>query len=87
MQQGDRPLRFAPDGRSVFLRPDARGIPARVFRLDLSTGRREAWKTLVPGDPAGITTLIPAAISADGQTVLFGYGRSLADLYLAEGLK
>jgi len=24
---------------------------------------------------------------ADGKTVLFSYGRSLADLYLAEGLK
>jgi Tol biopolymer transport system component len=87
MQQGDRPLRFAPDGRSVFLRTNARGLPAQVFRLDLSTGRREIWKVFAPGDPAGITTLSPAAISADGQTVLFIYGRSLADLYLAEGLK
>ncbi|HLN57366.1 MAG TPA: protein kinase, partial [Thermoanaerobaculia bacterium] len=87
LKPGDRPMRFASDGRYLFLRTSTRGFPAQVFRLDLSTGRREVWKAFVPGDPAGITSLTPAAISEDGQTVLFGYGRSLADLYLAEGLK
>jgi len=85
---GDRPLRLTADGRFLFLRSDAvREFPARVFRLDVATGRREVWKELMPGDPAGITTLAPAAISEDGKTILFNYGRSLADLYLAEGLK
>jgi eukaryotic-like serine/threonine-protein kinase len=85
---GDRPLRFTADGRSLFLRGGAqRDLPARVFRLDVATGRREVWKELMPGDPAGITLLAPQDISEDGKTVLFIYGRSLADLYLAEGLK
>jgi serine/threonine protein kinase len=83
----DRPLRFTADGRSLFLRSDAREFPARVFRLNLATGRREVWKELMPGDPAGITLLSPGAISEDGKTVLFTYGRALSDLYLAEGLK
>jgi hypothetical protein len=85
---GERPLRFTADGRSLFLRTDAqRDLPAQVFRLDVATGRREIWKELMPGDPAGITLLAPSAISEDGKTVLFIYGRSLADLYLADGLK
>jgi hypothetical protein len=84
----DRPLRFTPDGKFLFLRSNfSRDFPARVFRLDVATGRREIWKELTPGDPAGISVLTPNAISADGQTVLFLYGRSLADLYLAEGLR
>jgi len=83
----DRPLRFTADGRSLFLRSDAREFPARVFRLDVATGRREVWKELMPGDPAGITQLSPSAISEDGKTVLFSCFRSLSDLYLAEGLK
>jgi eukaryotic-like serine/threonine-protein kinase len=87
VKPGDRPLRFTVDGRSLFLRPDAREFPARVFRLDVSTGRREVWKELMPGDPAGITQLSATAISEDGKTVFFTYGRSLSDLYLAEGLK
>src|SRR6185369_7902117 len=88
VEPGDRPLRFTADGRSLFLRNRAqRDLPARVFRLDGATGRRETWKEFMPGDPAGITTLAPQDISEDGKTVLFSYGRSLADLYLAEGLK
>ena len=85
---GDRPLRFTADGRSLFLRSSSvREIPARVFRLELPTGRREVWKEFAPGDPAGITTLTASAVSEDGKTILFIYGRSLADLYLAEGLQ
>jgi serine/threonine protein kinase len=85
---GDRPLRFSSDGRFLFLRSEAiSDLPARVFRLDVATGRREVWKEFMPGDPAGVSTLEANAISSDGQTVLFIYGRSLADLYLAEGLK
>jgi hypothetical protein len=81
-------LRFTADGRSLFFRSiNVREIPARVWRLDMGTGRREPWKDLSPGDPAGITSLSPSAISEDGQTVLFGYGRSLANLYLADGLR
>ena len=87
LKPGDRPLRFTADGRHLYLRDDAREFPARVFRLDVATGRREVWKELMPGDPAGITLLSPTAISEDGKTILFIYARSLADLYLAEGLK
>ncbi len=84
----DRPLGLTSDGKFLFLRSNtSRDFPARVFRLDVATGRREVWKELMPGDPAGINALIANAISADGQTVLFLYGRSLDDLYLAEGLK
>jgi serine/threonine protein kinase len=85
---GDRPLGFTADGRFLFLRPEGLAdLPARVFRLEVATGRREIWKELMPGDPAGLTHLTPTAISEDGNTVLFDYGRALADLYLAEGLK
>ncbi|HEV2064057.1 MAG TPA: protein kinase [Thermoanaerobaculia bacterium] len=87
VEPGDRPLRFTADSRSLFLRSDAREFPARVFRLDVATGRREVWKELMPGDPAGITNLAPVAISEDGKTILFTCSRSLSDLYLAEGLK
>lgn len=80
------PLRWTADGRSLFVGTE-RGLLARVFRLDLATGRHELWKEFTPGDPAGITDLSPAAISADGNTVLVSYGHNLSDVYVAEGLK
>jgi Tol biopolymer transport system component len=87
LEPGDRPLRFTADGRSLFIHSGARGFPARVLRLDIVTGRREVWKELMPGDPAGMTMLSPADVSSDGKTILFIYSRILSDLYLAEGLK
>ncbi|MBK9065212.1 MAG: protein kinase [Acidobacteria bacterium] len=87
VKTGDVPLRLTADGRHIFLRDESKDFPARVFRLDLATGRRETWKELTPGDPAGITLLQPATLSDDGKTILFIYSRVLSDLYLAEGLK
>jgi eukaryotic-like serine/threonine-protein kinase len=87
LRAGDIPLQLTADGRHLFLRDGSRALPARVFRLDLATGRREMWKELTPGDPAGITMLAPAILSDDGKTILFIYSRVLSDLYLAEGLK
>ncbi len=83
----DTPLRFTADGRFLFLSEESTEFPARVFRLAVATGRREVWKELMPGDPAGMMLLAPAAISEDGKTILFIYSRVLSDLYVAEGLR
>ncbi|MGZ6970699.1 MAG: hypothetical protein ACXVID_03470, partial [Thermoanaerobaculia bacterium] len=87
LEPGDNPLRWAENGRALFVGSTKRGFPARVFRVNAATGRREVWKELMPGDPAGITILAPAAISADGKTILFNYHQALSELYVAEGLK
>jgi serine/threonine protein kinase len=86
LEPTDEPLRFTADGRSLFL-GSSNVFPARVYRLDLATGRRETWKEFMPSDPTGITGISPASISADGKTILFQYGHRLSDLYVAEGLK
>ena len=84
-EPGDQPLRFTADGGSLFV-AEVDTHPARVDRLDLATGRRELWKEAALADPAGIS-MFNAAISADGETVLFGYYRGLSDLFLAEGME
>ncbi len=83
----DEPLRWTEDGRFLFVSATRRELPARVVRIDVKTGRRELWKEIMPGDPAGITTFDPSAISSDGRAVLVQFGQSLAELYIAEGLK
>jgi serine/threonine protein kinase/Tol biopolymer transport system component len=87
LETTDQPLRWAGDGRSLFLASSKDLFPARVYRLDLATGHRDVWKEFMPGDRTGITSLGPSAISADGKTILFGYSHTLSDLYIAEGLK
>ena len=53
IEEGEAPLRFSPDGRFLYLwkRGD---VPARIVRLEIETGRREAWKNLIPVDPSGV---------------------------------
>jgi len=87
LEPTDQPLRWAADGRSLLVGSSKDFFPARVYRLDLATGSREVWKEFMPGDPTGITSIGPADISADGKTILFGYGHTLSDLYIAEGLR
>ena len=87
LEPTDDPLRWAADGRSLFFSNSKDFFPARVYRLDLATGRREVWKEFMPSDPTGLTNIGPSAISADGKTILFGYSHTLSDLYVAEGLR
>ena len=58
----------------------------RVSRLELSTGRKELWKTLMPADAAGASNIAPAP-TPGGDSYVYSYVRTLSDLYLVEGLK
>jgi len=86
IQEGEVPLRFSADGRSVYLwkRGD---VPARVTRLDVETGRREAWKDLLPADPAGVERISNVLVTPDGKGYAYCYARLLSDLFIVEGLK
>ncbi len=80
------PLRWSGDGRSLYV-SKFRELPARVFRIDLDTGRRVLWKELMPADPAGLEAIINILLTPDGKSYAYTYSRSLSDLYLVEGLK
>jgi Tol biopolymer transport system component len=82
----DVPLGWTADGRSLYVYKRGE-YPARVFRLDPATGKREFWKELTPPDPAGINTISPPRITPDGKAYVYSYNRILSDLFLAEGVK
>ena len=80
------PTGWTADGRSLYVYRFGE-IPARVFQLDLATGQRKLWKELVPSDSAGIDTIRGVEIATDANAYLYGYIRTLSDLYLVEGVK
>jgi hypothetical protein len=55
--------------------------------MDLASGKRTLWKTMEPADAAGIDTIGRVLVSADGKSYVYGYNRTLSDLYLVLGLK
>jgi hypothetical protein len=84
---GSIPLRVSGDGRFVFVSREPVGMPCRVDRLELATGRVTPWKTLRPVDLTGATHIIGLALTADGEAYAYTYGRYFHDLYLVEGLR
>jgi Tol biopolymer transport system component len=85
LEPGDLPTSWSQDGHSLFVYQTGE-VPATVYRVDLAAGKRTLWKQLVPGDPAGVATIGPILVTPDGKTFVYGFHRTLADLYLVEGL-
>jgi serine/threonine protein kinase len=86
LEVGDQPIQWSDDAKTIyFYRPG--DLPAKVYRVDLSTGHKALWKELMPSDSAGVSRIGPILLTPDGKSCLYGYHRILSDLYLVEGLK
>jgi eukaryotic-like serine/threonine-protein kinase len=83
---GDIPIRWAADARTLYVRAPGT-VPARVFTIDLPTGRRQPWRSLIPADPAGVFDVDNPLIAADADSYAYSYSRFLFDLYQIEGLR
>jgi len=81
-----RPVGWSADGRQIFcvVIGDA---PGKTQKLDLATGRAEAWKDLGPEDPAGLSRISPVRVEADGRAWAYTHIRVLSNLYLVEGMR
>ena len=82
----DVPIRWAKDGRSVFVQR-GQDVPLRVDTIDVATGARKLWKELPPLDPAGVMVAGPIRLSADGQSYVYSYRRVLDELMLVTGVR
>jgi len=81
-------LRWSPDQKFVYAGSgNRRLLTARVYRIEVSTGRRETWKEFSLPDPTGVNGVSCSAITPDGKTFIFSYSQSLSDLYIVDGLK
>jgi len=86
VEPGEVPTGWSSDGKLLFVYRFGE-IPARVFQINIDTRERKPWKQLVPGDSAGIDTIRGVELSADSKAYVYGYIRTLSDLYMVEGLK
>jgi eukaryotic-like serine/threonine-protein kinase len=82
---GEITLGFSSDGKSLRVR--TRTIPAKVFNVDLATGKRTLWKEIAPADPAGAQMIFGLNFSADGKSYSYSMSRTLSDLFVVDGLK
>ena len=86
MASGDTELQWSSDGRLLYVRRGATWPPV-VDRVEISTGRREAWKTIQPADPVGVDSIFRILVTPDGNAYCHDYLRFLSELFVVEGLK
>jgi len=83
---GDQPISFSADGHSLYtFRPGE--LPTQVYKLEVGSGQRTPFRQLMPSDPAGVETIGPILLTPDGKACVYGYHRTLSDLYIGEGLR
>ena len=82
----ERPIQWSPDGKSIYV--FRRGeLPAKVFRVDVGSGRRELWREFAPSDPTGVVEIQWITMTPDAAAYAYTYARILSELYVAEGLR
>ena len=84
----DRPLGWAADGQTLFVRRiSGGGAAALIERLEVATGRRSAWKEVRPSENAGVFGITSIKITPDGRAYAYTFSSAIGTLYLADGLK
>ena len=87
-EPNDALLRWSSDGRFLYAGSGMRRtLNALVYRIEVSSGRRELWKQFSLPDPTGISGIGCTAITPDGKTFVFTYSQQFSDLYIVDGLR
>ena len=81
----DRLQRFEHEARILIHRTGE--VPARVERLDLSTGKRVLFRELAPPSRAGVLDVTRVAFSDDERWYAYDYSRVLCRLSSVTGVK
>jgi DNA-binding winged helix-turn-helix (wHTH) protein/Tol biopolymer transport system component len=84
VEPGEDVIRWSADGKYIFV---SEGMPAKVYRVEVITGRRKLVYTLSPSDTAGLWNITPVLLTPDGRSYVYSDYRMLSDLYLASGIK
>jgi hypothetical protein len=84
LKAGELPIQWDTSGTKLYLWD--RTFPAHIFLVDLKSGGRQPWTTLIPPDSAGVL-YGNIVMTPDGKTSVYRYRRTVTTLFLAEGLK
>jgi hypothetical protein len=82
----DEVIRWNLDGRSLLVYRHAQ-VPARIERLDLSTGKRELVREIAPPSKAGVVNIRYIAFSEDERSYAYTFDRVLCRLASVTGMK
>jgi hypothetical protein len=82
------PIAWSGDGRSLYVTdPGDAETVLRIYRQEVASGRRTPWRTLSPPDHAGLELIGAVVLTPDGGSYCYTYIRSLARMYVVDGLR
>jgi Tol biopolymer transport system component len=79
-------IRWSQDARALYVYR-SNEVPTRIYRLDLTSGRREKMIEVAPPDPAGNLGRIQIYMTPDGKSYVYQVRRYISTLYLVDGLR
>lgn len=85
LENDDRVIGWA-DSESLYVFRD-RERPLRVFKLNISNGRKDLQKEIVPADLGGVLGSIKVLMTPDAKSYVYAFTRQLSDLYLVKDLR
>jgi len=79
---------WSPDGGSLYVGSTRLSEKtAKVFKVDIGTGKMEPWKTFGAEAGAGVSQVGGPRFSRDGRAYAYVYVRVLSEAYVVTGLK
>ena len=60
---------------------------ATVYRLDVTSGKRQFVAKLAPTDPSGVTSVSNVLYTPDGKACAYSDTQELSELFLAVGVR
>ena len=79
---------WSPDGTSLYaLSSQSREGAAKVYRVNVVTGKMDFWKTFGENLPAGVASVGGPRFSGDGSSYAYVYSRVLSQAYVVKGLQ
>jgi Tol biopolymer transport system component len=86
LSTGDAVVNWSADGK--YLYTYTRGeAPARIYRVEIASGKRELFKVTEPPDNAGVEDVTNLHITRDGRSYAYTCPTILSDLYVVDGLR
>jgi len=80
---------WAPDGASLYVssRQQWENTTAKVYRVNIATGKMDFWKEFGTNLPTGTSGVSPPHFSSGNPAYAYGYSQVLSEAYVVKGLK
>jgi eukaryotic-like serine/threonine-protein kinase len=86
LEAGFRPIGWTNRPGVLFVTPEGLARRAPVFRHDVASGRREAWREIGPADPIGSPLTVRIQVTPEGTRYAYLYFLPASELFLIDGV-